>query len=230
MDVIDRLHEHLREVVSSGDEHRVIATVRFDATTDDLWAAVSTPRLLAVWFEAPSGELHEGGRYRLDRSRTAGVIDRCDAPRLLRVTWEAGGSASIVEARVQEAPGGATLRLTHALPDDEHWERYGPAAVGTGWDGALVALHLMLGADDHDVTAEDLAAQMPDAFRLAMVPVSTRAWSAAHAAGGANPDDAAARAARTEAFYTGGEPDTVRPAQRGKLARATERGRLGSGG
>jgi len=57
-----------------------------------------------------------------------------------------GGDTSWIELRLTDEPNGRTrFRLEHiAHVDDERWARYGPGAVGVGWDSALIGLYLHL--------------------------------------------------------------------------------------
>src|SRR5882672_10568138 len=98
---------------------------------------------------AVTGELRLGGRFQL-QGNAGGEILRCEPPRLLAVTWEFGGSMSWVTVTLALEGAGATrLELEHMMPaGGEHWEQFGPGAVGVGWDLTLMGLewHLAGGA------------------------------------------------------------------------------------
>lgn len=200
MNLADQVAAVQRSVLTHGDVHDVVLSRSFAAAPRELWLACSTPERLALWFGPVEGELHEGGRYRLPESSTEGVVERCESGAAIEVTWEHGGGTSRVAVRVGAEGDGAVLSLTHTVPDDDHWRTYGPAATGAGWDGALLALDLLLagtprlpGAEPFDATPEGHEA----------VGLWTDAWAAAHVEAGADPARARAAAERTAAFYRG---------------------------
>jgi hypothetical protein len=90
------------------------------------------------------------------------------------------------------------------LDTDEHWARFGPGAVGVGWELSLLGLgrHIASGgvAVDRKAAGEWMASEAGKAFLCA----SAKAWAEAHAAGGADPKLAREMAERTAAAYTGG--------------------------
>lgn len=50
---------------------------------------------------------------------------------------------SWIELRLSEAPGGGTrFELEHTAHVDDHWAKFGPGAVGIGWDLVLLSLSL----------------------------------------------------------------------------------------
>ena len=89
------------------------------------------------------------GRPRF-HGNAGGEITRCEPPRLLSVTWEFGGGVSWLTVTLADDPAGGTqLELEHLAPlESDHSDRFGPGAVGVGWDLALVGLarHLASGA------------------------------------------------------------------------------------
>ena len=138
-----------RRTLQAG-EARVVSLVRtYDATTEDLWDAVTNPARIPRWFLPVSGELRPGGHYQLE-GNAGGTIERCDPPRGFSITWEFGGSLSWVEVQLAAlADGGTRLELAHVVlvADDDKWDQFGPGAVGVGWDLALRGLgrHLQSG-------------------------------------------------------------------------------------
>ena len=184
-----------------------IAIRSYDTTVDDLWDAITTPERLARWFLPIEGELKVGGRYQL-KGNAGGTITRCDRPDALDLTWEFGGGTSWVNVRL--APDGRRARLTleHIAHRDgigeAHFKKFGPGAVGIGWDLTLHGLDLYFAsagaALDHDAVEAWTQSSEGKAFMRA----SGEAWGAAHAASGDDPDEARAQAERTIAFYTGG--------------------------
>ncbi len=183
---------------------------------DDLWEVVTTAERIERWFLPVSGELVEGGSYQLT-GNAGGTITRCDRPHGFDATWEFGGATSWIEVRLAAEsvqPAGSVqpvesvqrtrFTLEHiSIVSDELWDQFGPGAAGIGWDGALFGLagHL---ADP--TTALDPAKAMQwlgtDEGK-AMLRGSSNAWVAAAVADGTDPELAAERGQRCDAFYTG---------------------------
>jgi len=183
----------------------VIATRVYDTDREDLWDALTNAERIPRWFMPISGELELGGRYQLE-GNAGGTIEQCEPPRYLAVTWEMRGDVTWVRVELSEHADGKTmLRLEHIahIPDpDKFWERYGPGAVGVGWDGALLGLdQYMSGAPA--VTPETAMVWLASDEGKAFLTRSSDAWCAASIEFGT--DEAAARASaeRTRAFYTG---------------------------
>jgi hypothetical protein len=148
-----------------------------------------------------------GGRYQLE-GNAGGEIAACEPPHHLAVTWEFGEDTTWVEVHLVEDPaGGARLELEHTVPaTGEHWDQFGPGAVGIGWELGLMGLdlHLSSGAPvDPDAVA---AWQVTDDAKAYTV-TSSDGWCQADVAGGT--PEAAARAAadRTTSAYTGDPAD-----------------------
>ena len=185
---------------------RIVAAVRtYDTDREDLWDALTNRERLPRWFLPIEGDLKLGGRYQL-KGNAAGTITRCDAPSALDVTWEFGGGVSWVTVRLDSEGKRTRLTLEHIVPAsdaDAHWARFGPAALGVGWDLTLrgLDLHLKSGAAvDHTKAHAWMTSPEGKTFMRA----SADAWARAHVLGGENPEIAKAMAERTAAFYTGG--------------------------
>lgn len=198
-----------REVVEreyEGALSRVVTAVKSYATSPaDLWDAITNPERIPRWFLPIEGDLRIGGRYQL-KGNAGGTIKRCDPPQALDVTWEFGGGMSWVTVRL--AAEGEATRLTlehivHKSDADQHWAKFGPAAVGVGWDLTLMGLdrHLASGAA---LSHEEAHAWMRSDEGKAFMRDSAAAWAEAHIKGGENPDTARGMAERTAGFYTGG--------------------------
>ena len=184
----------------------VIATRNYDTDMDDLWDALTSVERIPRWFLPVTGELRLGGHYQLE-GNAGGTITRCEPPRLLSLTWEFGGSMSWITVTLREDGAGSTrLTLEHlALVEGDHWDRFGPGAVGVGWDLALegLKLHLASGA------AVDRAAFMgwsASEEGKSFIRGSSEAWGTASIAVGTEEAAARAAASRTTAFYTGESP------------------------
>jgi uncharacterized protein YndB with AHSA1/START domain len=178
-----------------------VATRSYTTDRDDLWEAVTDPERLPRWFLPVSGELRVGGRYRFE-GNAGGTIEACDAPTSLAVTWEYGGQVSWLRVTLTPAADGTTLELAHEAPvDPEFWGRYGPGAVGIGWDLALMGLgrHLDSGVAVDPAQAEAWAVS-PEGIEF--VRRAADQWAAAAIADGDDPAGARDAAANTVTFYT----------------------------
>ncbi|MEO1244150.1 MAG: SRPBCC family protein [Pseudomonadota bacterium] len=175
----------------------------YDTTTEDLWDAITNPERLPRWFLPISGELQLEGQYQFE-GNAGGMITECVPPRLLSVTWEMGGGISWVAVRISpEGIAGSRLTLSHICPVDDHWEKYGPGAVGIGWDLGLCGLTVHLlggGADRFD---EEAFAGSTEG--KALIASASEDWGRAAVAAGENPSLAEAAAKLTTSFYTGEE-------------------------
>ncbi|HEX3765024.1 MAG TPA: SRPBCC family protein [Kofleriaceae bacterium] len=183
-----------------------IATRSYDTTVDDLWDALTTPQRLTRWFLPVEGDLKLGGRYQL-QGNAGGTILRCDPPAALDLTWEFGGATSWVQVRLARDGRQVRFTLEHIAHREsvgkEHFEKFGPGAVGVGWDLALhgLAQHLETGAALDPAVAQ---AWMRSSAGKAFMRSCGEAWAAAHAASGEDPEVARAMAERTIGFYTAG--------------------------
>jgi uncharacterized protein YndB with AHSA1/START domain len=182
-----------------------IATRTYDTSIEDLWNALTTPARIARWLGPLEVEPRLGGRFQI-QNNASGSITRCDAPEALDVTWEFGGATSWVSVRLARVGlRSARFVLEHIAHEDgigkEHLEKFGPGAVGIGWDLVLAGLGLHLASPDWK---PDLAwLQSTEAKEL--MRAWGEAWGEAHVASGADADDARAKAGRTIAAYTGGD-------------------------
>lgn len=186
----------------------VIAAIRtYDTTVEDLWHAVTTPERLARWFAPVAGDLRVGGRYQIT-GNAEGEITRCERPEAIDLTWEWMGTTSWVDVRLAREGRRARLTLEHIAHKEgtgaaaEHWKQFGPAAGGVGWDLSLYGLAKHLAAPAAAIDHEAFEAWGRSSEGKAFVRASGDAWCAAHAAYGADPEEARAQAERTIAFYT----------------------------
>jgi uncharacterized protein YndB with AHSA1/START domain len=174
-------------------------TRSYDAPVADVWDACTNPKRLPRWFLPVSGELRVGGRFQL-QGNAGGTIESCDPPHGFGATWEFGGQVSRIELRLEERGAGTLLTLHHTVPDDDHWRRFGPGAVGVGWELAALGLARHFGAQVAVDPAQAAAWMASDEGRKA-VTGAAQAWGEAHAASGADGDEARAAAERTAAAY-----------------------------
>lgn len=195
-----------REVRSSSRDGQptktAVARRRYAADRADVWDALTNPERLPRWFMPIGGDLAVGGHYQLE-GNAGGVIERCEEPEHLAVTWEYGDQVSWLQVHLQEADGGTTLELVHEAPvDPDMWEQFGPGAVGVGWDLALVSgleRHLATGATLDPAEAEAWA-RSPDGVQF--IRRASEGWAEAAIDDGDDPDQARRAAEATVGFYT----------------------------
>lgn len=194
-----------RRTADRGRKHIVELEQVLTAEPAAVWDALTSPDAMSQWFDNLEGSLKEGGEYRLTLSRHHGRIRDCVPNRRLSVTWEHEGSFSSLRITLASAGEGTRLTLAHEVLADEHWETFGPAATGIGWDGALYALSLYLQGDASS-RPDEMAALMATPEGLQYISDLAEAWKRAHIAGGASRPEAEEVAARTAAFYRGEPP------------------------
>jgi uncharacterized protein YndB with AHSA1/START domain len=209
IDVSQQINSVRREVgcrTLDVGEARVMTIGRtYPAGIADVWSACTSPERIARWFLPVSGDLRLGGRYQLE-GNAGGKIERCEPPTGFAATWEFGGSVSWIEVRLTALADDSTrFELDHITPVDEHWEQFGPGAVGIGWDLALLGLerHLL---DGGLAEPGEKAAWLGSAEGQRFVVLSGEEWCAAHVAAGEDEAVARAAAGRTAAAYTGAPP------------------------
>ena len=146
---VERLLGALERTVSSlerdGQAARAVTLARSYATTvEDLWDAVTSAERIPRWFLPVSGRLELGGRYQLE-GNAGGTIKHCERPSYLGLTWEFGDDVSWVEAHLcNDSTGHSRLAITHSALVSDHWHKFGPAAVGVGWEMGLLGMELHL--------------------------------------------------------------------------------------
>jgi uncharacterized protein YndB with AHSA1/START domain len=206
IDVTTQINSFDRRVGSrtleAGEARTLTISRVYDTPPEDLWDACTNPERVRRWFLPLSGELRLGGRYALE-GNASGTIERCEPPRTLAATWEYGGQTSWIELRLTPEPdGGTRFELEHiADVDDELWARFGPGALGVGWDQALVSLTLHLGAEPPEREAMEAWPASDEGHEFTRL--SSDRWAAASIAAGTDAEAAQAAAARTTGFYTG---------------------------
>ena len=116
-------------------------TRQYAAGPDEVWSALTEADRIQRWLAPVSGDLELGGRYQVE-GNAGGEITSCDPPRSFAATWEFGGHVGrIVVTLVPTDDGGTLLELNHLLPSPpDHWEEFGPGAVGIGWEAAMMGL------------------------------------------------------------------------------------------
>jgi uncharacterized protein YndB with AHSA1/START domain len=204
--LVGAVQRRVETVQRDGRPAKVALAIRtYDARIDDVWDALTSPDRLPRWFAPVTGDLRMGGRYQV-QGNAGGLVEQCDPPHALAVTWEFGGETSWLDVRLVESASGTTLELRHtAHVEAERWVEFGPGAVGVGWDLALYGLHL------HLSTGQAVDPQAAEAWSIspegaAFITGCSDGWTQAAIADGDSESDAVAAGARTTAFYTGQPP------------------------
>ncbi len=194
--------------VEAGEARAVILVRTYSTDLEGLWDACTNPERIPRWFLPVSGELRVGGRFQLE-GNASGTIERCEPPTGFRTTWEFGGAISWIEVRLTAVDDDATrLELEHVtLVNDDTWARFGPGAVGIGWELGLGGLGRHVAGEDRlDPAAAQAWAASEEGRRF--ITESSVHWSETAVAAGTDPTTARDWAARTTAFYTGApQPD-----------------------
>ncbi|MGC4191248.1 MAG: SRPBCC family protein [Thermomicrobiales bacterium] len=176
----------------------------FATSIDDAWDALTNPNRIPRWFQPVAGDLHLGGQYQIE-GNAGGTIERCDAPHAFAATWEFGGQISWIEVDLAAEGAEATMvTLNHIAPVSPHWDKYGPGAVGIGWDMSLLGLILHLDKVG-TLSPKDAMGWMMSDDGINFMTRSNELWAEADIANGKDAERAHAAAANTLAFYTGAE-------------------------
>jgi uncharacterized protein YndB with AHSA1/START domain len=192
MDIIGQINQIHREVPAG---RTVLLRRDFDAPIDDVWDACTDPDRIGRWFLPVTGDLRLGGRYQL-QGNAGGEILRCEPPRLLRVSW-VFGDVPPSEVEVRLTVGDRTLfELEHFGLDPAMWERFGPGAVGIGWDLTVLGLAAHLSGEPIPKQWQRTPAALECMTR------SGGAWGEAYQKSGATADETEATTRNAIAFYT----------------------------
>ena len=197
----------VEDVTHGGEPCRaVVASRDYPTHIDDLWNAITDKARIPRWFAPVEGDLTLGGKYQI-KGNAGGTVTACEPPKSFALTWEFGGGISWVEVELAEAGDDSTrLTLKHIAPLDdkseEFWDRFGPGAVGVGWDLSLMGLgwHIETGESNERFAEETWA--LSDEGK-AFATWSSEAWTAASIAYGTAEDAATSAGTTTTAFYTG---------------------------
>lgn len=171
-----------------------------------VWAAFADGAQLSRWFLPVSGDLRVGGSFKFE-GNAGGDILACDKPGRIAVTWGMMGKDSWVDLSFAAEGAGTRVTLRHTvraadLPEGM-WDKFGPGAVGSGWEGGFLGLQMYLDAPEVEKDAAAMAVWPGSPEGRSFFRESAEAWAEAAIAGGE--DAAAMRATVPEliAFYTG---------------------------
>jgi uncharacterized protein YndB with AHSA1/START domain len=187
-------------VLEAGEAKVVTVSQSYPTDPADLWDACTNIERIPRWFLPVSGDLREGGQYQLEGNAN-GTILTCRPPHEFTASWEYGGAISWIEVRViGEGLARSRLELQHIAHIDDHWDQFGPGAVGIGWDLGLVglAIHLSTGESLDPAFGQQWTAT-DDGRRF--MQLCSHAWCTADVAGGADRERARQAAERTTAAY-----------------------------
>jgi hypothetical protein len=114
-----------------------------------------------------------------------------------------GEAISWVEVVLSPDPAGGTrFELRHTSRIEEHWDQFGPGAVGIGWDLGLLGLGLHLASGGAQVDPAAFFEWSASEEGLRFMADSSRAWADADVAAGEGEEVARRRADATLAAYT----------------------------
>lgn len=177
----------------------------------DLWDAVTNPERIKRWFASVEGDLKEGGKYQI-QGNAGGTITRCQSPERIEVTWEYGGDVGWVNISLSpDDENNTRLTLEHISEDTdaflEFWKKYGPGAMGVGWELGLLGLEQHLNKDGETFKPFSMSEEewMGTEEGLGFVKASSAGWTEAAIAFGTSEADAQAAGMQIVSFYTGQE-------------------------
>ncbi len=184
----------------------VVASRAYDTNIDDLWDALTNQERLPRWFAAVDGDLRLGGRFQV-KGNAGGTITACVPPKSFSATWEFGGGVSWINiALAPTKAGGTHLTLEHIMePVGDHWDKFGPGAVGIGWELGLLGLGIHVRSKEaRDMFNEHVWGASDEGKDF--VSRSGEGWIAADISGGEKAVDATRRGNSTISFYRGEAP------------------------
>jgi uncharacterized protein YndB with AHSA1/START domain len=140
-------------ITSTQDSHAVIRFERrYEATAEDVWAALTQAASLSRWLGAEVELRPEVGSQVLLRwpggEQMTGSILRCHPPRLLEYSWSEGEGEpeSVVTFEISPAGSASILVLEHRQLSPGSL-----AGFSAGWHGHLDALGALLSGEPFDL-------------------------------------------------------------------------------
>lgn len=130
--------------------------VYLKASRRDVWAYLTEPEKLAIWFHKPKRVLKTGDAYEMFGTTSGdklmwGKVIRADPPEHLEYTFTItpmGEAVSTVKWTLEEVPGGTRLSLEHSgLPQGA--EAFAlTLALDKGWDDHISRMRASLHGED----------------------------------------------------------------------------------
>jgi uncharacterized protein YndB with AHSA1/START domain len=191
-------------IIDAKDAHVVTISQSYDTDPDDLWAAVTNIERIPRWLMPISGDLSVGGSYQLE-GQAGGTVLTCDPPKNFTATWEFGGGISWIDVTISaDGPDRARLVIEHIAHVDDHWDQFGPGAVGMGWDSMVLGLAIHVASGEAiDPSFGEQWIVTDDGRRF--LTLSGERWCDANIAFGTDPTAAREMAKRCLAAYLGEE-------------------------
>lgn len=183
----------------------VIASRVYDTDAADLWNALTDQKRLPRWLAPVTGDFKLGGRFHV-QGNASGTITACEPDKHVAGTWEFMGGTSWIEISLTPEAGGTRLELTHTAPIDPHWEKFGPGAVGVGWDLSFMGLARHLAEPEAEVAMEAGEGWFGSEESKQMIRSASDGWGQAAIRAGEDRDHALTAAESTRKFYTGEAP------------------------
>lgn len=200
--VATQLDRVTREVSDAGQkedgtaQRTVALTQVYDVAGGQVWNALTVRERVAEWFESFTGKLAKGETIELE-SGTQATVKECEEGRSVDIDWSFEGDESVVRLVLTSAEGGTAFRLESTMDVTDHYDEYGPAASGVGWDLIVAALASYLAGDPLDPEGEWITADEGTRF----VKDAAELWGKADVALGTDPEEAEMKAAATAEFY-----------------------------
>lgn len=199
---VGKVRRKLEKTERNGREAWCLTATRiYETDIDDAWDALTNPERIPRWFLPVSGDLQVGGRFQFE-SNAGGVIERCEPPRLVAVTWEMHGDTSWVTVSLDAKGANTQLVLQHVAHVPEAiFDQFGPGGVGVGWDLALMGLgeHFASGAPVDPAAAH---AWIASSDGRSFVEACSEGWAEASIAAGNDAEKARAAAVQVVEFYS----------------------------
>jgi len=180
----------------------VIASRVYDTDAADLWDALTNQQRLPRWFAAVSGDFRLGGRFHVENN-ASGTISECERNKKIAATWEFMGGMSWITITLTPAGKGTKLELEHVAFIDPHWQKFGPGAVGVGWDLSFMGLSRHLAEPHQPHPAEAAEGWFASQEAKDLIRTTSSEWARADIEAGEVPGDARARAELTRKFFSG---------------------------
>ena len=204
-----------KHVATAGaqDIYVIEFTSKTQNSLDDVWAALVKPEKIAHWLTPVSGKLAKGGAFRLG-DLAEGSITVCEPKRRLGIDLIRGTARQMIDITFGEEGKGKskqrsiTVKITANLGDlpPGNWQKFGPAALGMGWELVAQALLEYLAAGQAAPRTGDITSFAASAEGRAFCTQSFSGWRDAAIAGGADTGIMACPAPSVLQIYTGLHP------------------------